>query len=105
MSVSERTREIGTLRAVGWSRTMVLALIIREGLIISIIGGICGLALGAAGAEILIRLVPPGFLSTSYNIVIFVEGMAVAVLVGFVGSIYPASVATRFSPAEALRYE
>ena len=47
MSVMERTREIGTLRAVGWSRGRVLRLILGEAIGLSLIGGIIGIALGA----------------------------------------------------------
>jgi putative ABC transport system permease protein len=104
MAVSERTREIGTLRAVGWSRGQVLRMILTEGLAISIVGGVLGLALGAFGAETLIQWAPRG-LDTRYSGLLFVQGFAIAVALGFFGALYPALQASRLSPIEALKYE
>lgn len=105
MSVGERTREIGTLRAVGWSSGRVLRLILSEGTLISFVGGVLGLAVGVAGAEILIRWAPQGYLGTAYSTLLFVEAMVVAVVLGLVGALYPAYRASRLSPIEALKYE
>jgi putative ABC transport system permease protein len=105
MSVSERTREIGTLRAVGWSQRRVLRLILGEGLLISFLGGLIGLGLGVAGAEILIRFAPSGTLSTEYALPVFAQAFGVALGLGFAGSLYPAWRASRLSPIEALKYE
>jgi len=105
MSVSERTREIGTLRAVGWSQRRVLRLILSEGVLISFLGGLIGLGLGVAGAEILIRFAPRGTLSTAYAPQVFVQAFAVALGLGVLGSLYPAWRASRLSPIEALKYE
>ncbi len=105
MSVSERTREIGTLRAVGWRQAMVLHLILSEGVTISVVGGLAGLGAGTAGAEALIRLAPSGFLTTHYTPQLYAIAMLVAVGLGFVGALYPAVRASRLSPIEALKYE
>jgi putative ABC transport system permease protein len=105
MSVSERTREIGTLRAVGWSRVKVLRLILSEGTAISLAGGLCGLAAGWAGAEVLIRWAPRGFLATRYSPELFGVALATAIVIGLVGAFYPAWQASRLSPIEALKYE
>jgi len=104
MAVSERTREIGTLRAVGWSRGQVLRMILAEGLVISVVGGALGLFLGTFGAETLIKWAPRG-LDTRYEFILFVRGFAVAVALGFFGALYPAVQASRLSPIEALKYE
>lgn len=104
MSVSERTREIGTLRAVGWSRGRVLRLILSEGMVISVVGGLAGLAAGAVGADILVRWAPQG-LEALYSPVLFGQAFAVAVVLGFAGALYPAWQASRLSPIEALKYE
>lgn len=105
MNVSERVREIGTLRAFGWTRAMVLRMILLEGLITSVFGGVAGFAVGVAGAELLMRLVPQGVLAAAYTAGIFATGMAAALVVGFLGALYPAWRASLLAPAEALRYE
>ena len=105
MSVSERTREIGMLRAVGWSRGRVLGLVLSEGTTISIAGGLTGLLTGWAGAEILIRWAPRDFLSTRYSPGLCGAALLVAVGLGFIGALYPAWRAARLSPMEALRFE
>ena len=104
MTVSERTREIGTLRAVGWSRGRVMRLILAEGVLISSVGGAVGLLGGSLGAELLIHWAPQG-LATQYTPLLFVEGFGVAVLLGLLGALYPAWQASRLSPIEALKYE
>jgi putative ABC transport system permease protein len=105
MSVSERTREIGMLRAFGWPRAMVLWLILREGLLTSFLGGLVGIGIGIAGAETLMRLIPQGMVSPLYSVQLFLIAVVTAVVVGFLGGLYPAWRASRLAPAEALRYE
>jgi putative ABC transport system permease protein len=104
MAVSERTREIGTLRAVGWSRGQVLRMILTEGLMISVVGGLLGLLIGTLGAETLIHWAPRG-LDTRYSALLFVQSFVIAVALGFFGALYPAFQASRLSPIEALKYE
>jgi putative ABC transport system permease protein len=104
MTVSERTREIGTLRAVGWSRGQVLRLILTEGMVISMVGGVIGLLMGTFGAETLIHWAPRG-LDTRYSALLLTQGFLIAVALGFFGALYPALVASRLSPIEALKYE
>ena len=67
MSVSERVREIGTLRAFGWPRAMVMRLILGEGLVTSLLGGVGGSLLGVVGAELLMKMVPQGILEPLYG--------------------------------------
>jgi putative ABC transport system permease protein len=105
MSVSERTREIGTLRALGWSRGRVLRTVLVEGLLLSGIGGAFGLVLGVAGTEALVALWNKAYLVASYVPSTFVKGALVAVLVGVGAALYPAYRAANLRPVEALRYE
>ena len=106
MSVLERTREIGVLRALGWSGRRVLGMILRESLVLGAVGGICGILLGLALTGLL-TLVPGvvGAMEPSYTPRLFVQAIVVAIVAGVVGGLYPAWRATRLSPVEALRYE
>jgi putative ABC transport system permease protein len=105
MSVSERTREIGTLRALGWSRRRVLGTIVVEGLLLSALGGAFGLLLGWVGTEALISLYDKAYLIAKYVPSTFAKGGIVALGVGLVAALYPAFVAANLRPVEALRYE
>ena len=106
MSVLERTREIGVLRALGWRRRYVLGMILRESLLLGTVGGFCGIALGF-GLGKLLALAPGWFgaMTPIYTPLLFVQAIAVSLLAGAVGGLYPAWRATRMRPVEALRYE
>jgi putative ABC transport system permease protein len=105
MSVSERTREIGMLRALGWRRSHVMRLIVAEGVLLSLVGGVVGLGLGVAGTELLIQLAPGWYLSATYSAATLLKGMVVALVVGILAALYPAWRAANLRPVEALRYE
>jgi putative ABC transport system permease protein len=106
MSVLERTREIGVLRALGWRRRYVLGMILQESLVLGAVGGVGGIAVGF-GLGKLLALIPGWFgaMTPIYTPLLFVQAIAVALLAGAVGGIYPAWRATRMRPVEALRYE
>jgi ABC-type lipoprotein release transport system permease subunit len=106
MSVLERTREIGVLRALGWRRWQVLRMVLQESLVLGAVGGVCGIFLGL-GMSRLWGLVPGyfGALKPIYTPQVFVQAVVVALLAGVVGGLYPAWRATRMRPVEALRYE
>jgi putative ABC transport system permease protein len=106
MSVFERTREIGVLRAVGWSGRRVLRMVLTESLVLTVAAAIVGSLVGI-GVSRLVTLVPAvgGFLEPAYAVATFVTAFVIAVLVGLVGAIYPAVRAARLTPMEALRYE
>ena len=106
MSVFERTREIGTLRALGWRRRRVVGMIIRESLVLSIISGLAGIIFGI-GLGTLITYEPTmgAFLAGSYSMTLLAQAMGVALVLGAIGALYPAWRADNLSPIEALRYE
>jgi putative ABC transport system permease protein len=106
MSVLERVREIGILRAVGWRTSRIGAMIVSESLAIGMLALGLGLALGYAGAELftssgsLSSLVEPDFTAG-----VFAWGLAFSLGVGVLGAVYPTWRATRLTPIEALRRE
>jgi len=106
MSVLERTREIGVLRALGWRRRQVLGMVLQESLVLGAVGGVCGILLGL-GLTGLLVLVPGmwGAIEPIYTVQLFVQAIVVALVAGVVGGLYPAWRATRMRPVEALRYE
>jgi putative ABC transport system permease protein len=106
MSVFERTREIGILRAVGWSGERIIRMIIGESLALCAIGAVCGVALGVLATRALLQIdIIRNLMVPEYPQDIFVRAVAVAVAVAILGALYPAFRAVRLTPLEALRYE
>ena len=106
MSVLERTREIGTLRAVGWSRRRVVRMILGEAVLLSLAGGVIGVFFGIGLAWLASRAPGVGaMLSGGVTPGTIVIGMLTALVLGLVGGYYPARTAARLEPVEALRYE
>ncbi len=106
MSVMERTREIGTLRAVGWSRGRVLRMILGESILLSLAGGAVGVVLGLFLAWAAAQIPGVGaFLEGAVSLGVIVQGLLTALVLGLVGGVYPAWTAANLQPVEALRYE
>lgn len=119
MAAFERMREIGTLRAMGMTRRRVLSMFLIEGGMIGILGGFLGSVLGAAPiywwATNPIDMSPmiedkgagnfpiSVFLYTEFSWLVVVGSFGFGVVVAVLSSIYPSFVATRMSPAEAVR--
>ena len=104
-SVFERTREIGVLKAVGWSDKKILLMIVGESIVITIVAGIIGSIVGVIGVELLAASKIMKLLSPVYTVDIFLKAFGIALFVGIIGGIYPALKATKLPPTEALRYE
>jgi ABC-type antimicrobial peptide transport system permease subunit len=106
MNVYERTREIGTLRALGWRRRMILSMMLWESLLLSLLSGVAGVLMGvglcalAGSAPMVGSLLQPSFSPQMFG-----EAIGLALLLGGLGGLYPAWRASQLSPAEALRYE
>jgi len=106
MSVFERTKEIGVLRALGWKGRSVMALILIEATGLGIVGGV----LGIVGGWVALRLLATfpktaSIVSASLPVSILADAMIVAVLVGLLAGFVPAWRAARLSPVEAMRHE
>lgn len=124
-TVRERTKEIGILKAIGFSNGNIMSQFMLEGVMISLIAGVVGLVIGIFGAPYLISVLLPrvnisgavGFSgagaftgtsisqSVTYSPELILLTFGAAALLGAVGSLYPAWRASRTSPMEALKYE
>jgi len=104
MAVSERTRELGILAAVGWAPVRILAMILMEGLLISAAGGIAGLGLGIVTMHLVSQThMAAGLLEPYLPPALIVEALISVLVIGPLGALYPASLAVRMPPARALR--
>jgi ABC-type antimicrobial peptide transport system permease subunit len=103
LSVFERTREIGMLRAIGMTRRQVRRMIRHESVITSLIGAVIGIVLGLVLAGLLIaRIDFIDFAFPTGQVVVFAIA---AIVVGIVAAIFPARRAAKLNPLEALQYE
>jgi putative ABC transport system permease protein len=122
-TVRERTKEIGTLKAIGFSNWTVMSQFMLEGVLLSLLAGAVGIAIASVAAPALSGLLLPavsqgtfgrGFASVAnsgttafitLSPVLILIALGGAVLLGALGSLYPAWRASRTRPAEAMRYE
>ena len=106
MSVFERTREIGILRALGWNSRRVLLLIQIEAAALGLAGGILGIGFGFLALKVLSRLPQTAsVVAATFSAPILVEALAIAILAGLIAGIIPSWRGARLSPVEALRYD
>jgi putative ABC transport system permease protein len=103
LTVFERTREIGMLRAIGMTRRQVRRMIRHESVITSLIGATIGIVLGIVLAALLIARVD--FIEFSFPTTQVIIFALAAILVGVLAAIFPARRAAKLNPLEALHYE
>ena len=101
-SVTERTREIGIRRAIGARRNQIVVQFLIEALVLSVFGGLVGMALGV-GIPAVVTLVAKMPTVVTFGSLVLSFGISVGVGIGF--GIYPAIRASRLDPIVALRYE
>src|SRR5687768_2607413 len=102
VSVSERTREVGLIKAIGGKRKMVSRQFLMEAVIISLLGAVFGIALGVMVGNLFSMVLKTGFV-VPWNWVIY--GIVLCSIVGLLAGLYPAMKAGRLNPIDALRYE
>jgi putative ABC transport system permease protein len=118
-TVRERTKEIGTLKAIGFSNKTVMAQFLIEGVLLSTIAGVAGIAIASFAAPTLSSFLLPtvgqsmGFMTmgnaaastVTLSTDLILEALGGAVLLGVIGTLYPAWRAAKIRPAEAMKYE
>ena len=106
LSFFERTREFGVLRAIGWSRMRIVALVIGEAAMVCLLGAMAGV-LAAFGAVRLLTRLPDllGIFDPTFTAGVFWKALGFALLMTLLGAVYPAARAARREPLEAMRHE
>jgi ABC-type antimicrobial peptide transport system permease subunit len=103
LTVFERTREIGMLRAIGMTRRQIRRMIRHESVITALIGAALGIVLGIVLAALLIARVD--FLVFAFPTTQVIVFVIAAIIVGLVAAIFPARRAAKLNPLEAIAYE
>ena len=102
VSVTERTREIGTRKALGANQRIIVLQFLAEAILVSVMGGILGTVLGLfVGNALALAMDSPAVFPLQWMIL----ALVVSVLVGIISGWYPARQAAKLDPIEALRYE
>ncbi|MBK6937984.1 MAG: ABC transporter permease [Chitinophagaceae bacterium] len=102
VSVSERTREVGLVKAIGGKRKLVSRQFLLEAVIISVLGAIFGIVLGILVGNIFSVVLNTGFV-VPWGWIFY--GIIICTIVGLLAGLYPALKAGKLNPIEALRYE
>jgi putative ABC transport system permease protein len=106
MSVFTRIREIAILRVNGFSNTQIAAMVFGESGIVSIIGAVSGLLVGAL-VIVALKMIPAlhGYIDSQVQPIVVAAVVVLALLTGVAGALYPAAYAMRVRAVEALRFE
>lgn len=108
MSTYERMREFGTLRAIGASRATVVTMVVTESVILSLVGGMLGIAFGWMGSVLLDRamvvLLQLSFPLASVTTPLIVEAVLLSIFVGLVGAAIPSALVWRVDIVRGLRW-
>jgi putative ABC transport system permease protein len=102
MSVMERRREIGVMKAIGATTTDILLQVLQESAILSLMGGVVGLGIGYASESLIIEYTTFTPVMTSNLIAL---GLGFSIILGMGAGLYPAWSASQLDPIKVLRYE
>ena len=102
-AVSRRTREIGIRMAIGADRAAVLRLVLRQGLLLAVVGLVVGLAASVGAGALLRAAFPSG--NNERDITALLIVIPIVLAVTFLAAYLPARRASRVNPVQALRYE
>jgi putative ABC transport system permease protein len=102
VTVTERTKEIGLLKSLGYTRSDILTLFMLESIVVGVIGGILGTLLGMAGSFAVETYLD---IPRVFPVYLIFLGFIISVIVGLIAGVYPASRAASLDPVEALRHE
>ena len=102
VSVTERTREIGTRLAIGARESDILTQFLIEAIVLSLVGGVLGIILGIIGNQIIYRVTDFYIPTAIYSILI---GFGFSAMIGVAFGYFPARKAAKLNPIDALRYE
>ena len=105
LSIHERTRELGMLRAIGMSRRQVRTMIRYEAVITALIGAILGMVLGIVFAALIAQPLKDEGFTLSYPVGSLIVLLVLAALLGVLAAIFPARRASRLDVLESLQYE
>jgi putative ABC transport system permease protein len=102
MSVMDRQKEIGVLKAIGWTEEDILKLVLAESFLLGVFGGIIGCIIGMLVVNVINQNVDFGLTLTVTNVV---GAFAFSVCAGVFGGVYPAWRISKIDPIEAIRME
>lgn len=106
MAVFERTREIAMLRALGWRRRRVIAMVLGEATVLSLTGAALGTGVAILLVRFLASLPASGRLvAGDLPLTVMLQGALLAFALGLIGGLYPAWSAARLTPVEGLRHD
>ncbi len=102
VTVTERTREIGIIKAIGAKKRDILLQFLIEALVLTSIGGILGIIIGVIGGQVVGNIMGTGSVVSPLSIIVAVS---ISTLCGLVFGVYPANKAANLNPIDALRYD